>query len=1022
MPESIYEIPPDVPVEDIRGGLANWFLVVTEDGVSWGSGIGYDDGSTLLQMMGVSSIDDVPAFIENATPEQLATLYAYKVAVENTENWNDLSDDEKNAILEDAGLGSPFGGGTEYAEGDQMAWEDMSREQQNAHALRRYLRTGETNPHYEGMTQEEIDAAYEYLKNDGEPAIYGDQDGVDYTGGGEGEGEGGLDLSELIEEFGEEIVGKAEELYNKIKGTVTDAIDDPVQAIKDLIPILFPMLKECRAVSTEDWWKDCVNLRILAELPWFDLPFPGILDVDFTIRDLENAIKDLGKTLEDFFEDPVGTIKDVLGDIWESIKDVWEGGEDRTLGGLIDILVNAGYGVLVGGILAEIRDQLVWDPIKEAFTFGGVVVNPCEDPAFKDNPGVAEKCEQYVNAYCKDNKTRKEDGCPEDIEPTVRPGDECVIDGRKGEYNLDLECEASGMGCADGYQANTDGGCSEVVGDRCTGTQLYNTTTGECEETPDFVEGEPCNENEESGVYDAEGKCIVQGTDPQQGDRCDSNGDGTLDGTLQPSGLGLGGESSTLECRPDPIDDPDPDTIVCPDSSDNPGKEVSNKDECYSTESPCRDLVYASENQEECWQQCKDGTYKQNAADCPDVTDGTDGTDDTEETDDTVKTIICPENSNFPGQEVSDVESCYAIENPCRSQSYAADHQEECWQECKDGSYKANVADCPDGPVDPVEEACFDAYYTNNMGEIQGPVRGTVVDGVCKPTAGQECYNPAGGRATIAGTIDENGVCITRDETPLECEGEITAQNYKECGYVECPANSTYTYAKTLAECGTTTTPEECAKPDGTLTGATVESGCEECPQGQSFNANGICVDTVTECDNGATVESGCNDCPEGQSFNAEGKCVKTATECDNGAVDYPLCVECADGSAPDPVTGCTTESPCRDASYAAANPLECGWVECPDGGFAPSKEECVGSECPEGQQPCAALGGECTTVEECPGEGEEGDDGGGGGGGGGATGMFEPIAMGIGGDPQLLQRAEFPITDYLAGLFEGLA
>jgi hypothetical protein len=34
---------------------------------------------------------------------------------------------------------------------------------------------------------------------------------------------------------------------------------------------------------------------------------------------------------------------------------------------------------------------------------------------------------------------------------------------------------------------------------------------------------------------------------------------------------------------------------------------------------------------------------------------------------------------------------------------------------------------------------------------------------------------------------------------------------------------------------------------------------------------------------------------------------------------------------------------------------------------------------------------------------------------------MFEPFTATISGDPQLLARREFPITDYLAGLFKGI-
>ena len=76
---------------------------------------------------------------------------------------------------------APADDGSGYAEGDPITWEDMSDEQKNAHALKRYILTGETNPWYDGMTEEQIQAAYEYLKNDGDPAVYGDQDGVDYT-------------------------------------------------------------------------------------------------------------------------------------------------------------------------------------------------------------------------------------------------------------------------------------------------------------------------------------------------------------------------------------------------------------------------------------------------------------------------------------------------------------------------------------------------------------------------------------------------------------------------------------------------------------------------------------------------------------------------------------------------------------------------------------------------------------------------------------------------------------------------
>ena len=81
--------------------------------------------------------------------------------------------------------------------------------------------------------------------------------------------------------------------------------------------------------------------------------------------------------------------------------------------------------------------------------------------------------------------------------------------------------------------------------------------------------------------------------------------------------------------------------------------------------------------------------------------------------------------------------------------------------------------------------------------------------------------------------------------------------------------------------------------------------------------------------------------------------------------------------------------------------------------------EECserIDCSCPEY---AAANPEECTTGPEPPSGGGGGGGGGGDGGGGGSSGMFDLESFEIAGDPQLLARMEFPITNFLEGMFK---
>lgn len=152
--------------------------------------------------------------------------------------------------------------------------------------------------------------------------------------------------------------------------------------------------------------------------------------------------------------------------------------------------------------------------------------------------------------------------------------------------------------------------------------------------------------------------------------------------------------------------------------------------------------------------------------------------------------------------------------------------------------------------------------------------------------------------------------------------------------------------------------------------------------------------------------------CPSGvPKIDEFDDCSGEYTPCDQQnrvTRDDGSCGECKPGFTPDPegFDQCIQAPPecndCSCAEYAAANPIEC-------------------TECPEGESYCEATG-QCETAENCPSGDDSGNDGGasigGGGGGGMLTGQPLDLSFDIAGDPTLLARTEFPITDYLAGIF----
>jgi hypothetical protein len=1084
-------------------------------------------------------------------PGYIASLYAAgEIGVETFSGIIEYTDPDGNlypSILEQMGLtdryykeldelnqpddgsGDNSGEGSGYAEGDQVAWEDMTEEERNAHAVRRYETTGETNPWYDQMSQEEIDAAYEYLKTDGDPGVYGTQDGVDYSlnpetstwndieealieagydqefvndllydpengliwdrtnqnavtlenilgqitgqnwnvlqlpteqtlgtfrvdldgdgvydtvvrcanGGvacseedwqvvhgadiditdpkvrdqirnaqifdeaqttegwddledweknkilndsgytgpfvfGDGSTEPPLTPDEELErDYGAEAVQKAKEIYDGLKDWVDGAIDDPQGTLVNILENILPQIpEECINEGEagvdypEDWWKDCTNVSVL--LPGLNIPLPpGMIDVNTTIRDLENAANEVGKTLEDIFSgEDDRSISEILGDwasdVWEGIKDAWEDLEDKTDAGLINILIDMGYSILGPLIFSQIKDTIIGNTNPFAF------VQNCYDSEWRgqsaENQAFCnEALDQGALIRCADGSYRETQA-------------ECA----EGEFGF----------CEDGTTQKTDAegrNCEEWGGE-------FGWCTDKREKRKEDAEGTNCD------GYVAPFDCSSVGREEPAGGEKATNADdcgACLDPDFEIQDAGQCADPNTLTEKEQECADKG---LKYDDLNDRC------LDECVvSTKTP------TGPNGE-----CVDPPWT-NPVDAPTEQDCTSRG----------KTFIPADEANQKASECGDCTTEGWVHDGVGTNCYDPNPQPE---PCPGNQQRFDGENC--------EEPCeFDSTKSVSDPDCKDPNTGT------NPQAGDPCDSNGDGVQDGTLQANESGEleCVAGPDLET-CQDGSTPDPDKGCREDWC--DDAMTIPKNEDGSCPEGPVEECVKPDGTPTGATVESGCEKCPQGQDFNENGVCVGVTTgTCSNGATNYPLCTECADGSTTDPNTPCGGVGT-CSNGATNYPLCTECADGSTTDLNTPCggvttvcddptatnygeegeciygPTPNPCDDAVYASENPLECGWVECPDGSFAPTQEQCGGG-CPEGQEPCEALGGECTTPENCPGGGGEG--GGGGGGGGGGAGMFEPFTAGISGDPQLLARQEFPITDYLAGLFKGI-
>jgi hypothetical protein len=210
------------------------------------------------------------------------------------------------------------------------------------------------------------------------------------------------------------------------------------------------------------------------------------------------------------------------------------------------------------------------------------------------------------------------------------------------------------------------------------------------------------------------------------------------------------------------------------------------------------------------------------------------------------------------------------------------------------------------------DERCSTTGGCPDGSEPQYNINDTDKDGVVKVSGMWFKYDPCDpeGKVTEVFPCPDGSFVEDRNAcgTTQICDNPYATNDGQEgeCVFNDC-ANGAIDPENNCVTCpnGEPTVNGECVSNGGVCNDPNAINDGEEgdcrCKPGFSKDAEGLCFQSGNVCDNGATVESGCDTCPDGTPVAEyeDGKCPTTTTDCD-------------------------------DPAYAAANPAECGTVTPP--------------------------------------------------------------------------------------------
>ena len=801
-------------------------------------------------------------------------------------------------------------------------------------------------------------------------------------------------LEDLIGEFGEAAVDTAQQVYDYIEDKIGEIKDDPLGVLREILTggVLSGDercwegdMQSCDTANPDDGdicWKDCVNIVGVLGIPGIPLP-PGIGDFG-TVRDLEDFLKGIGKDIGEFIEDPAGAIEGWIERIIDKIKGVFDSTTDDA-SAIIDWLKGI-FGASVGA--------WVWGQIEEEVT----------DTVFPN-------LQPY--GMCPDGETPKtgptNEGCPE---PAVRCWDGTLV-YKKEECTEDTRVDCSSFN-RNGGKAESKEGCGPCL--------------------PSYTE-------------DEDGNCVPWEDSGSTAEQC------AAENRVHVPSTGAGTDSACGGCLPD--------------------FELNETGECVASPIKCEGNQVLNETTGECEDPppdctpggpCKDetgasGTYDDN---CDCIADWINSGPSEQDCAALGKTHV-------PADEATQTaSSCGACEQEGWTDTGASGECVDARVECWDGSKAASLEACPeDTRVD-----CWDGAKANSLEECSEDTRVECWDGslatsleACPEDTRVDCWDGSKAESqeqcpvkpwentgpTEEDCANKGKTFIPSDpesQTPSSCGDDIVLP-WEDTGKTpeQCEAEGKLFIAgdpetQTPSSCGKCSNPEYIdygngcepeRKTEEEPEEETVElSECEKDPEsyeclGQEEFCNRPenkdderCAPVVVEppVEQPPVEEGECNDC--------------TCEEYRNDPANRLEClgtdlVECPEdtpnaGQLVANLSECgtfTTFEPCDQQNRVENEDGSCG--ECKPGytedteGFdqcIPAPADCNDCSCAEY---ATANPEECGTETTTP-----APSAGGGGGGGGGGGMFDIKPITISADPQLLSRAEFPITDFLAGLFTG--